>query len=96
MSAAKKLDIKREKDYIFFKETQLYENWASDVLRQSTEGMSAEESAKLHEVQEMIRDSIEPTFNLGKSVFDYTEADFDKLKLKDRYAAMQKAGNHAL
>lgn len=66
------------------------------MLRQSTEGMSAEEAAKLHEVQEMIRDSIEPTVDLGKSVFDYTEADFNKLKGKDRYAAMQKAGNHML
>lgn len=86
-------EYKEEQEYIFFREQKLYDAWASDVLRQTGEEMTAEEAAKLKEVQEMIRDSVKPTLELESPIFDMKEADFGKYNINDRYEAMQDDAN---
>lgn len=86
-------EYKLEQEYIFFREQKLYDTWASDILRQTGEDMTAEEAAKLKEVQEMIRDSVKPSLELGSPIFDMKEADFSKYNIKARLEAVQNDAN---
>jgi hypothetical protein len=80
-----------EKALIFFEEQELYREFAKSFLAQNGEGMSAEELAKLKQVQEMIRENERQKVpESDDDIFSMTREEIEMRRSPHPFTALQE------